>query len=421
MSSAVRKTRLANGIRILTGEMPHLRSVCMGVWVNVGARDETPAESGLSHFVEHMIFKGTDRRSGYQIAKEFDAIGGQTNAFTGMESTCYHARVMGTHLRTMVDILSDIFLNSVFAPEEVEKERTVIFQEIGMVEDSPDEYIHLLSGRLHWGDNPLGRSILGTRENISGFTSDAISDFFHRFYQPDQIIISAAGDIEHDRFVAAIQEPFESVSRAGPPPARTTPMLRPAVRCEYRDLEQVHLCFGLKGLSLTDPQRYALSLLDTVFGGNMSSRLFQQIRENRGLAYNVYSFASSYFDTGMYGIYAAVGAENALSVSELILEEMDKLRRHPVSHSELKNAKEFTKGNLMLSAESNVNSMVRLAQSEILHGRYVPLEEVVDQIDRVAPEQIHELVKDLFCRDQMTLTLLGPIRDSDPYQSLLSV
>jgi len=420
MNSKVRKTRLANGIRILTDEMPHLRSVCMGVWVNVGARDEMPVESGLSHFIEHMIFKGTDRRSGYEIAKEFDAIGGQTNAFTGMESTCYHARVMGTHLTTMVDILSDIFLNSVFAPEEVEKERIVISQEIGMVEDSPDEYIHLLSGRLHWGDNPLGRSILGTRENVSGFTPEMIREFFHRFYQPDQIIISAAGDIEHDRFVEVIREPFESVPQTNPPPPRATPVLQPAVGCEYRDLEQVQLCFGLKGLSLTDPQRYALSLLDTAFGGNMSSRLFQQIRENRGLAYNVYSFASSYFDTGMYGIYAGVGAENALCASQLVLEEMDKLSGHPVSHAELENAKEFTKGNLMLAAESNVNGMVRLAQSEMLYGRYIPLEEVADRIDRVVPEEIHQLVEDLFQRDQMTLALLGPIRDSNPYQSLLS-
>lgn len=420
MSSEVRKTCLDNGIRILTDKMANLRSVCMGVWVNVGARDESSSESGLSHFIEHMIFKGTSKRTGYQIAKEFDAIGGQFNAFTSMENTCYHAKVMDTHLDTMVDILSDIFLNSVFAAEEVEKERPVISQEIGMVEDSPDEYIHLLSGRTYWGDNPLGRSILGTRENVSGFDADMIKSFFHRFYQPEQIVISAAGNVEHDKFVATIRETFESVSQESDPRGRKTPTLQSSINTEFRDLEQVHICLGLEGLSITDPQRYTLSLIDTIFGGNMSSRLFQEIRENRGLAYSVYSFASSYYDTGMYGVYAGVGADKALETVERVLKEIENLKKDPVTEIELRNAKEYTKGNLLLAAESNVNSMVRLAQSEILYGKHIPLQEIADKIDRVTAEDLSHLVETLFRMDRMTLTMLGPIRDEQPYRDLLT-
>lgn len=420
MRSSVRKTCLGNGIRILTDEMTNLRSVCMGVWVNVGARDESLSESGLSHFIEHMIFKGTKRRTGYQIAKEFDAIGGHTNAFTSMENTCYHAKVMDTHLDTMVDILSDIFLNSIFAAEEVEKERPVILQEIGMVEDNPDEYIHLLSGRTYWGDNSLGRSILGTRENVSGFDADMIKGFFHRFYQPEQIVISAAGNVEHDRFVETIRRAFESVSQEGDSRGRKTPTLQPSVNIEHRDLEQVHMCLGLEGLSTTDPQRYTLSLMDTIFGGNMSSRLFQEIRENRGLAYSVYSFASAYYDAGMYGVYAGVGADKALETVELVLKEIERLKKEPVTEIELHNSKEYTKGNLMLAAESNVNSMVRLAQSEILYGEYISLQEIADEIDRVTAEDLSDLVETLFQTDRMTLTMLGPIRDERPYKNLFS-
>jgi len=420
MTSAVRKTCLDNGIRILTDKMANVRSVCMGVWVNVGARDESSSESGLSHFIEHMIFKGTQRRTGYQIAKEFDAIGGQTNAFTSMENTCYHAKVMDTHLDTMVDILSDIFLNSVFAAEEIEKERPVIFQEIGMVDDSPDEYIHLLSGKTHWGEHPLGRSILGSRENVSGFDADVVKSFFHRFYQPEQIVISAAGNVEHDQFVDVIRRAFESVPQENEPRPREMPVLQPSVNIEFRDLEQVHLCLGLKGLALTDPQRYTLSLMDTIFGGNMSSRLFQEIRENRGLAYSVYSFASSYHDTGMYGVSAGVGADRALETVEVTLKEIEKLKKDSVTETELRNAKEYTKGNLLLSAESNVNSMVRLAQGEILYGRYIPLETVADKIDRVTTDELDQVVEGIFQMDQMTLTILGPIRDEQPYRALLT-
>ncbi|MBW2192280.1 MAG: insulinase family protein, partial [Deltaproteobacteria bacterium] len=350
MEPAVNKTILSNGIRIITKKMPHIRSVSMGVWVNVGARDESIAENGLSHFIEHMIFKGTKKRTSFNIAKEFDAIGGHTNAFTGMENTCYHAKVMDSHLETMVDILTDIFLNSVFDPEEVERERLVILQEIGMLEDSPEEYVHLLTGGAFWGDNPLGRPVIGNRENISTFDAKAIVGFFRRFYQPDRIVISAAGNLEHDRLIDLVGEAFESIRPGADLPEPVTPEGCSTVEIHQRPLEQVHLCLGAKGVSITDPQRYAFSIMNTIFGGNMSSRLFQEVRERRGLAYYVYSFAASYIDTGMFGAYAGVDPKKAYDTTVLILKEIRRFQAAPVDSDELNDAKEFLKGNLMLAS-----------------------------------------------------------------------
>ena len=262
MKPTLKKTILPNGVRILTLKMPHVRSVSMGVWVNVGARDESPAENGLSHFIEHMIFKGTEKRSAFQIAKEFDAIGGQTNAFTGMETTCYHARVVDAHLETMVDILSDIFLNSTFDPLEVARERLVICQEIGMVEDSPEEYVHVLAGTDFWGDSPLGRSILGSRETIESYGAETIKAFFGRLYHPGQIVISAAGNIDHDHLTDLLGTPFAAI----PPPPAAVPLRHPSpersgLALHAKALEQVHLCLSTRGVSLKAEQRFALSLL----------------------------------------------------------------------------------------------------------------------------------------------------------------
>ena len=419
MDEIANNTILNNGIRILSKKIPHARSVSMGVWVNVGARDETLSENGLSHFIEHMIFKGTKKQSALQIAKEFDSIGGNTNAFTTMENTCYHARVMDTHLDTMVAILSDIFLYSAFESIEVEKERTVIVQEIAMAEDTPDEYIHTLSGRTYWGDNPLGQSILGSRENILSFDSETIREFFSRLYQPERILISAAGNIEHDHFVNLVGHQFESINAGNSFPVRVTPTGQSKVTIHSKDLEQIHICMGTKGLSITDPKRYTFSLINTILGGNMSSRLFQQIRENRGLAYSIYSFISSHVDTGMCGVYVGVDPKNAKETIEVILNEILKLKKIPVDSTELRSAKEYTKGNLMLASESIDNQMVRLAQNEIHFGRYIPLQEVVNKIEEVTADDIIDLASTLFDNDQLAITLLGPVPDKKEYEDIL--
>ena len=419
MGVPVDKTVLKNGIRILTKTMPYTRSVSMGVWVNVGARDEDLSESGLSHFIEHMIFKGTRRRSAFQIAKEFDAIGGHTNAFTTMENTCYHAKVMDTHTATMIDILSDIFLNSIFDPSEIEKERPVILQEIGMVEDSPDEYVHLLSGRNFWGDSPLGRSILGSPENIIRFDADLIKKFFHRLYQPDRIVISVAGNVEHTSIIDRVGPAFESIRPGNAIAKRLAPQCQSLVDLNYRELEQVHVCLGAPGLSITDPRRYAYSLLNTILGGNMSSRLFQEIREKRGLAYTVYSFITSHVDTGMFGTYFAVDPRRALETTELVLHEIQKLSAENVAVAELQGAKEYTKGSLLLASESNDNQMVRGAQNEIIFKRDIPLQEVIEKVEAVTAAEILDLAKHLFEKEKMVLTTLGPVQDKKPFEDIL--
>ncbi len=413
MAAPVNKTVLSNGIRVLTKSVPQVRSVSMGVWVDVGARDESPEEGGLSHFIEHMIFKGTRRRSAYQIAKEFDAIGGQTNAFTTMESTCYHAKVLDTHLDTMVDILTDIFLHSVFDSQEVERERPVIFQEIGMLEDNPEEYIHLLAGKAYWGEAPLGASILGPRENITRFTAENIVSFFRKYYQPERIVISAAGHLDHDDFVGQVAAPFESVHPGNGLPPRAAPQGKPAVALHGRALEQVHICLTTGGVSITDPRRYPMALMNSILGGNMSSRLFQEIRERRGLAYSVYSFVSSFVDTGMFGAYVGVDPKNTRTVVDLLLAHLRDLAAAPVSESELKDAKEFTKGNLLLSVESVDNQMVRIAQNEIHFGRNIPMSEVVAAVDGVTRGEIQALARSILSESPMALTALGPVSEQD--------
>jgi len=412
MIQTVNKTVLQNGIRILTKKMPYVRSVSMGIWVNVGARDEGLTENGLSHFIEHMVFKGTKKRSAFQIAKEFDAIGGHSNAFTGMEKTCFHGKVMDTHIEILVDILSDIFLNSEFNPKEVENERQVILQEIGMVEDSPDEYIHILTNNNFWGDGSLGRSILGSRDNITSFDAEAIKDFFYRFYQPEHIVISVAGNVEHDHIVDIIGHAFGSIASGKGLPERTTQESTSCVNMHYRDLEQVHICIGTKGLPATDEQRYTFSLMNTILGGNMSSRLFQEIREKRGLAYSVYSFISSNVNAGMFGVYAGIDPKNTQISTELILKEMRKLKEKRVSSTELLNAKEYTKGNLLMASESSNNQMVQLAQNEIHFGHYVPVQKIVDKIDAVSKDDILNLAENLFQSKHLSLTSLGPVKDN---------
>ncbi len=419
MVSAIDKTVLDNGIRILTHKMPHTRSVSMGVWVNVGARDETPDQSGLSHFIEHMIFKGTRKRTAFQIAKEFDAIGGHTNAFTTMENTCYHAKVMDTHTETMVDILSDIFLNSLFSPHEIERERPVILQEIGMVEDSPDEYVHLLTGRNFWGDHALGRSILGKPENIADFDSDAMKAFFQQLYQPDHIVVSVAGNIDHAHLIDLVGPAFNCIRPGDGLPARNTPEARSMVDLNYRELEQVHICLGTMGLAISDPRRYAFSLLNTILGGNMSSRLFQEIREKRGLAYAVYSFISSHVDTGMCGVYIGVDPKDARESTLLILNEINRLATETVDASELSGAIEYTKGSLLLASESTDNQMVRTAQNEIHFNRHIPLQEVLKKVESITPDEILDLAKQLFGSNQMGLTMLGPVKEKKVFEEIL--
>jgi predicted Zn-dependent peptidase len=421
MSRPENKTLIENGIRILTNNMPHSCSVSMGVWINAGARDESIEESGLFHFIEHMLFKGTAKRSAFQLAREFDAMGGNTNAFTSMETTCYHAKVITSHAKTAADLLTDIFLNSTFDPEEVEKERPVIIQEIGMVEDNPEDYIHLLAGQCCFKDNSLGYSILGTRENVLGFDANRIKAFFRCRYQPQRSIVSVAGNIEHNQILDIVGPALEKLERGDGFPERAVPSVHPGVNLFAKDLEQVHICVSQKGLSITDERRYAFSLMNTLLGGNMSSRLFQEIREKRGLAYSVYSFISSYADTGVTGAYVAVDPCNVVETVEIIIKEIKKLTEKLVTPVELKDAVEYTKGCLLLSSESTDSQMFRQAQNEINFGRNIPLQEVIDAVESVTPEDISVLAEALFDIRNISITILGSFNDKKKIENILTV
>ncbi len=420
MENNFAKTVLDNGIRVVTERMPHARSIAMGVWVNVGARDETQEESGLSHFIEHMIFKGTEKRSAVQIAKELDAIGASWNAFTSKENTCYHAKVMDNYLNTAVDILSDIFLNSVFNDKEVERERQVILQEIKMLEDTPEDYVHVLLARTMWGGHSLGRCVLGTPQNIANFDSKTIRQFFKRAYQPERIVVSAAGNLNHARFVELVARTFEVVRRDDNFPQRLSPVMNKGITTQPKNLEQVHICLGIKGVSATDPRRHACAILNVILGGNMSSRLFQEVRERRGLAYSIYSFLSLYSDTGMLGVYAGVDKSNLQKVFEIISSQIKELKEKPVTASELKNAKQYLKGALYLAAENTENQMTRIAQTEINFGRYIPLKEAENEIERVTHENILELSSDIF-HSEFAITLLGPIEGNVQIRQMVSL
>ncbi|OEU45569.1 MAG: hypothetical protein BBJ60_00855 [Desulfobacterales bacterium S7086C20] len=421
MDSNFHKTVLGNGIRIVTKRVPHARSVSMGVWVDVGARDERPEEGGICHFIEHMIFKGTEKRTAVEIAKELDAIGGQCNAFTSKENTCYHAKVMDTCLDTMVDLLSDIFLNSVFDPQELDRERQVILQEIRMLEDTPDEHVHVLSAQAAWGNHSLGRSILGNPETVTSFDSSAIKEFFKRAYQPERIVIAAAGNIEHESFVGLTAHAFEVVRRHNDFPHRIEPAMNRAIKVHPKSLEQVHICLGIKGVHVTDPRRYSGAVLNVVLGGNMSSRLFQEIRERRGLAYAVYSYLSLYSDTGRWGVYVGVDNSKTDEVLDVIVKEMIRVKEEAIDGSELINAKQYLKGGLYLSAESTENQMVRIAQNEMNFGRYITLKEMEEKIESVTVEDIEELAGDIFRDEFAALTLLGPVDEKASYENILSL
>lgn len=418
MTEAVKKTTLENGVRILSQKIPHVRSVSMGIWVTVGARDEKPEENGLSHFIEHMLFKGTKTRTAFQIAKEFDAIGGQSNAFTSAEYTCYHARALDIHLETMVSILSDIFLNSEFSKDEVENERPVILSEISMLEDSPEEYIHTLLEENFWKNHALGRSILGTRETVQSFDDKTIKSFFHNHYTPQSVIISAAGNVDHDRLVELLSASFSALGRNQEPVQRICPDVNVHTKIYRKKIEQVHVCMAMNGLSLTHSDRFACSLLNTLLGGNMSSRLFQEIREKRGLAYSVYSFSSLNMDSGLFGIYTGVAPENVLTSLSLILAELDKICGSPISDAEIADAKEYTKGSILLGSESTENQMVRLAQNEITFGRYIPLEETLANISKVSSEDIRRTAEFLFKSGRPSLTVLGPCKNKKELDAL---
>ena len=407
--SGYQKTILDNGIKVITEEIPYLKSVSIGVWVNTGSRDEKTSENGISHFIEHLLFKGTERRTAFDIAREIDSVGGTLNAFTGREYTCFYAKVIDKNLPLAIDLLSDIFLHPLIDLKDVEKERMVILQEIKMVEDTPDDYIHDLFNRVCWGNHPLGSPIFGTSELVQSFNRDQIYQFFKENYQPNRIVICTAGNLKHQEIVDSINATFGKIPSSNEVRERLRPDSISTTNIWRRELEQVHFCLGTKGLQYNHSLRFTSYILNTILGGGMSSRLFQEIRENRGLAYSVYSYLPAYIDTGLVVVYAGTNESSFKEVIELVLKEFRRLKDEPLRNGELETAKEHLKGNLLLSLESSENLMTRLAKNEIYFQSYLPIEKILRGIDEVGEEVVRSLASQIFDERFFCLTILGPM------------
>jgi predicted Zn-dependent peptidase len=407
------KTVLDNGIRIVSHEMPQHRSVSLGIWVENGSRHESESENGLSHFIEHLLFKGTERRSAAQIAEEMDAVGGVINAFTSKEHTCYYAKVLDENLPLAIDLLTDIFLHSSFDPEEIERERSVILQEISQAEDTPDDYVHDLFNLDFFKNHAIGRPICGRQETVNSFQRGDIIDFFKSRYQPRRVIVSTAGNFRHDALVGEMAARLGAVTDVdhshGTPSinGETAPEMGSGVFPHPKSLEQVHLCLGVVGIPQAHPKRYAAYVLNTLLGGGMSSRLFQEIREKRGKAYSVYSFSSSYKDVGYLGVYAGTSLESTEEVVELILKELQKMAGGDVTPDELSRTQGQLVGSMMLGLESTDSWMSHIARNEIYFGKAVSTEEICEKIRAVSRDEVIELADALFAKREMTLTLLG--------------
>jgi predicted Zn-dependent peptidase len=413
------KSVLDNGIRIVTEEINHVRSVSLGVWVQSGSRYETSANNGVAHFIEHMLFKGTEARSAFDIAAAIDSVGGVMNAFTGKELTSFYVKIPDYYCKMAVDLLSDIFHHSCFHPEEIEKEKSVVLQEINMLEDTPDEYIHDFFGQVFWNTHPLGLPILGTTNTVTALNRQDIVDFFAERYSGDNLIITAAGNLRHDAFVETVDRAFglPAKKRAGFPVV--TPVVTSNVAVLAKNLEQVHVVMGTPAPSVTSKERYGAFLVNTILGGGMSSRLFQEIREKRGLAYSIHSFLVPFKDIGMFCIYFGAGEKNVHHVITLVMNELHKLCDGRFNNGEIESAKEQMKGNFLLSMESTDVRMTRLAKNEIYFSRDIPFDEVVDNIDAVTDDDARTIACDMFRSDLMSMAVMGRVKQEDYSANLL--
>lgn len=406
----IRRSQLPNGIRIVSEEVPSVPSVTIGIWVENGSRFESPQQGGLSHFLEHLLFKGTERRTAAEIAEEIDAVGGVLNAFTGKEYTCYYARVLAEHTDLATDLLADLFLHSRFDREEIERERSVVLQEISQLEDTPDDYIHDLFNLRYWPGHPLSFPVCGTNETVRSFEREDFLSFLAARYRPDRIIIAAAGALTHERLLDWVEGSFGGLSGSAAPVNNGPPAEQTGVFVHEKALEQVHLCFGTAGVSQAAPERYAAHLLNTALGGGMSSRLFQEIRERRGRAYSVYSFLSSYRDAGYLGVYVGTAAEWVNEVLDVMLNELHALAREGLRDEELARVKNQLKGSMLLGLETSDARMSRIAKNEIFFGRDISLGEIAHSIDAVTNEEITALAARLIRRETMALVVLGDLK-----------
>jgi predicted Zn-dependent peptidase len=406
----IQKSVLPNGVRVLTEAMRQVVSSSIGIWVENGSRYEEPAENGTSHFIEHLLFKGTKRRTAAEIAEAFDNVGGVLNAFTGKEYTCYYAKVLGKDLQMATDVLADIFLESVFDPAEIDRERQVVLQEISQAEDTPDDFIHDLFTGNFWKGHPLALPIFGSVETVNKIDRELLMSFMGARYRSSRVFIAAAGQVEHERLTAQCTDLFARVEGNGKVELILPPVDHPLVLIHEKDLEQAHICIGGPGISQTHPLRYAGYVLNTALGGGMSSRLFQEVREKRGRVYSIYSFISSFIDAGYFGVYAGTNPEWVDEVLEVTVAELRKMERDGLTPVELARAKSQLQGNMLLGMESTDSRMNRLARNEINFRRDVSMEELSQGIEAVTNDNIVELASSWFQPAKLAMVLLGDLK-----------
>ncbi|MBU8859489.1 insulinase family protein [Micromonospora sp. WMMB482] len=415
LGGTVRRTVLPSGLRVLTEAVPAMRSVSFGIWVAVGSRDETGTQAGAAHFLEHLLFKGTNKRSALEISAQIEAVGGETNAFTTKEYTCYYARVLDEDLPLAIDVMCDLVADSVLAPADVETERGVILEEIAMHDDEPGDEVHDLFARAVYGDHPLGRLISGTEETVTPMTRRQIQGFYRRRYTAPQIVIAAAGNLDHTAVVKLVRQAVRGTpldtDPASPAPQRlATPAVRtkPATTLvEPKESEQAHVILGCPGIDRTDDRRFALGVLNNVLGGGMSSRLFQEIREQRGLAYSVYSYASQYADSGVFAVYAGCAPGKVDEVLDLTRAELARVAAEGITEAELARGKGMSKGSFVLGLEDTGSRMSRLAKGELLYGNLMPVDDLLARVDAVTLDDVNTLAADLLGRP-MSLAVVGP-------------
>ncbi len=404
----VQKTVLSNGISVITEQMPGVESCTLGIWVNAGSRNESRSINGVSHFIEHLLFKGTKKRTALDISREIESVGGVLNAFTGREYTCFFAKILNKDLPRAADLLSDIFMNSKFDSKEMEKEKLVVLQEIKMVEDTPDDLIHDLYAERFWHGNPLGWSILGPADTIKSMTREKVLAYFKEKYAPHSVFITAAGGLSHQKVLKLLKPIFGQMKSKGAPEAQLTPLSEPGVKLVKKELEQVHMCLGVPVPPQSHPDRYKVYLINTILGSGMSSRLFQEVREKRGLAYSVYTYLNLCKDAGTLVAYAGCNDAKFGEVSGLIMKEFERLGKD-VTEAELRAAKEQLKGGMLLGLETSENRMMKLARDQIYFGKPITVREIVKDIDKVTLKDLRKAATEFLSPERLTAVAMGKV------------
>ena len=417
-----KKHILDNGVRVVCEKIPYVRSVSLGIWVKTGSRNENGRNNGISHFIEHMLFKGTEKRSAAEIAETIDNIGGQLNAFTGKECTCFYAKTLDTHLDLALDVLTDMFFNSLFASKDITVEKKVILEEIGMYEDSPEELVHDILSETVWDGNPIGYPILGSKKCLKSINKDSILSYMAENYAPGNIVISVAGNFEEESLIGLIERYFGDWKAET---ARRTEyeavIFKPGLKIKEKETEQVHLCLGFKGIEHGNDRLYSLLAVNNIFGGGMSSRLFQKIREKKGLVYSIYSYPSAYKNAGLFTIYAGMKPEQLNEVSQLILDEIRLLVKKGIKPDDLTKSREQLKGNYILGLESTSSRMNSIGKSELMLGYINTPEEVLEKIDAISMEIIDDIIDGIFDIGSAGVSIVGNIKQDFELKGLSEI